>query len=448
MSDRPDSSEREPTDVRFSIRGILIATVPVAILATIVGAIFRRMNALEQTRMAVLGMGWLLAVAAWVGYQARRRYLLERVAGHKLFELATLSKLFPRVHWHAAIWRGFGRAAMGLLFLSVCIAPLVVLPSRQGSTPGYFWLIYLVASVVLAAQGIVTIWWRDSMQLRTNGALQGAQFIDWDQVVRISWSDDKRPILTIEGIEHRGSDAIFQAVATGPEQKSAVDRLLQEKVGSATSIPDVAGRRDRSPTITPVLKTRISFSTPLADYIRTFLYVALFGYLLIALANVHLDVPATIVGIACCWLYFHWLANRMRGAGKLLARLSARRSWGEIALSILLLVALHWFAAWFSWQVAWAPYFSGFAFGGAWYWALKCVTLAYLDLNSNGATHQGQFYWPWPTVRLITWAPSRTGRLVLGRRFQRVVAYVPPEQREAVDGILREKMIPLGTKSA
>jgi len=418
----------------------------VAILATIVGAIIRRLNALEQTRMAALGLGWLLAVAAWVGYQARRRYLLERVAGHKHFELPTPSKLLPSAHGQAALWRGFGRAAMGLLFLSVCIAPLVILPSRQGSAPGYFWLIYLVASVVLAAQGIVTIWWRDSMQLRTNGALQGAQFIGWDQVVRYNWSDDKRPVLTLEGIEHRGLDTIFQAVATGQEQKSAIDRLLQEKVGSAASIPNVAGHRDQSPTITPITKTRISFSTPLSEYVRAFLYVALLGYLLTALANVHLDVPATIVGIACCWLYFHWLANRMRGAGKLLARLSARRGWGEIALSILLLIALHWFAAWFSWQVAWAPYFSGFAFGGAWYWAVNCVSFAQLDLNSNGITHQHQFYWPWPIVQLVTWDPSRTGRLVLGRRFQRVVAYVPPEQREAVDAILRENLIDVTAK--
>jgi len=43
-------------------------------------------------------------------------------------------------------------------------------------------------------------------------------------------------------------------------------------------------------------------------------------------------------------------------------------------------------------------------------------------------------------VRIIRWDRERSGRLVLARGWRRVVATVPPEQREAVEAVLQEKV--------
>jgi hypothetical protein len=52
----------------------------------------------------------------------------------------------------------------------------------------------------------------------------------------------------------------------------------------------------------------------------------------------------------------------------------------------------------------------------------------------------GILYWPWPDVRLLQWEREPKGRLSLNRGWRRIVAIVPPEQRAAVDAVLKEKL--------
>ena len=60
-------------------------------------------------------------------------------------------------------------------------------------------------------------------------------------------------------------------------------------------------------------------------------------------------------------------------------------------------------------------------------------------MRANGIFTQGSF-WPWNDIRLLKWN-AENGQLALGNGWRRLFATVPPEQREAVDRVLREKVI-------
>ena len=90
----------EATDVRFGMRGLLATMAVVAIASAALGPFFRD---LTPGRRGEAATAWCIALAvvlALVGYHARNRFRLERLAGRRLFTLATRARMgFPVRPW-------------------------------------------------------------------------------------------------------------------------------------------------------------------------------------------------------------------------------------------------------------------------------------------------------------------------------------------------------------
>ena len=85
-------------------------------------------------------------------------------------------------------------------------------------------------------------------------------------------------------------------------------------------------------------------------------------------------------------------------------------------------------------------YFAGTAFVFFTINTASYYFLTQFDLRPERAIIPGALSWAWPNVKLHRWDAAR-GRLVLGRGLRRVTAFVPPDQTEAVDRLLREKRL-------
>jgi hypothetical protein len=61
-------------------------------------------------------------------------------------------------------------------------------------------------------------------------------------------------------------------------------------------------------------------------------------------------------------------------------------------------------------------------------------------LCDRGLVRDGMFFIPWRKLRKNTWSTDKQGNLVATVSRWRVVITVPPEQREAVEALLQEKL--------
>jgi hypothetical protein len=121
-------------------------------------------------------------------------------------------------------------------------------------------------------------------------------------------------------------------------------------------------------------------------------------------------------------------------------RLVGRRSWTGIIGLVAIAAACYFAAASYQGMSIWPIYLAGIGFWWAALSGAMFLSVGQFDLRENGVVLQGVFFWPWENVRVTRWDRERTGRLVLARRWRRLIAKVPPEKREAVDAVLREKL--------
>jgi hypothetical protein len=62
-------------------------------------------------------------------------------------------------------------------------------------------------------------------------------------------------------------------------------------------------------------------------------------------------------------------------------------------------------------------------------------------LCESGIVFKGSYYFPWSRFRFAGWDPTVPGRLPIHvSGLVRANVIVPPEQREAVDAVLKEKL--------
>jgi hypothetical protein len=148
--------------------------------------------------------------------------------------------------------------------------------------------------------------------------------------------------------------------------------------------------------------------------------------------------PAIFLTAAANLASWKWLG---RSAGVPLVRLVGRRGWFALAIPISAMGICYVAGTNYSGTSPWPAYLAGI---GVWYAALSAVsglTARQLDMRANGLVLQGLCYWPWDMVRVIRWDPDGKGRLVFTHGWQRVVSMVPSEQRDAVDTLLKEKLM-------
>ena len=134
---------------------------------------------------------------------------------------------------------------------------------------------------------------------------------------------------------------------------------------------------------------------------------------------------------------FRWL---FRNSGAPIGRVFGRRDILGFAANLGAVLGLYYATINLLWPFWWMGYVAGAAFV---YFVISTVSyyfLTQLDLRPERAIIPGALSWAWERVELHRWDAAR-GRLVLGRGWRRVTAFVPPDQTEAVDRLLREKRL-------
>jgi hypothetical protein len=126
-------------------------------------------------------------------------------------------------------------------------------------------------------------------------------------------------------------------------------------------------------------------------------------------------------------------------AGTPLVRLSIRQNWLKAICFGPVAFGLYSVGRKYGVTNEWIGYGSGIAFGWAVGEVISAVIRKRLDIRENGLLVEGHFV-PWADVRLLSWDPARSGRLILRKGRRRFPAHVPSEQRDAVTAILKEKL--------
>ena len=127
----------EPTDARFSLRFLLIATAIVSLFAAIVGAVAQRSSPDVRMRLTIFWVIWLASTMAWMIVQLQRRKRAEGQAVHTILRLPMNGdSSIPA----SLTWPAIGNAF--LIFLSLLFANVMIaLPTGIATTSD--WLFYL-----------------------------------------------------------------------------------------------------------------------------------------------------------------------------------------------------------------------------------------------------------------------------------------------------------------
>lgn len=130
-----------------------------------------------------------------------------------------------------------------------------------------------------------------------------------------------------------------------------------------------------------------------------------------------------------------------------IARAFARRDLLGFLTNVSIAAGVYWLSASTVLWPDWLGYLAGIAFV---YFLVRTTSyyfLTQLDFRTDGLVIPWALCWQWESVTLHYWDPEQTGRLVIGRKWRRVTAFVPREQRETVDRMLREKLGTRGTET-
>ncbi len=136
--------------------------------------------------------------------------------------------------------------------------------------------------------------------------------------------------------------------------------------------------------------------------------------------------------------------------------LAHRRSAGRVHICLERTLSLAWLA-----QLGWAPLLSiallrllpfempeavlvGLITALCWGAAYACWFLInyWMRIGELGIVYNGFAFVPWARLQRHTWHIDAHGQLTITKRWRRMAAIVPPDQRAAVEALLEEKMGP------
>jgi hypothetical protein len=227
MSDPLPNLDFPPTEVRFSIRSLLIWTVVVATLATVAHFLLQRYDRDAQLRMFAYWASALVVVIFALGYFAIARFRAEQKAGRVLFTFVPHSYFFPH-------WPRFAAAFCGSLLL-LMLVPLWFAGTYQAAQSnsvlealGKSW--QPLASMSLwgwsCFAGITYLWWGRKIQFCQHGIVVRHQFLPWEMIHRHYWDACTKNARVLETQVGRFRRI---AVIVPPEKREAVEAALKEK---------------------------------------------------------------------------------------------------------------------------------------------------------------------------------------------------------------------------
>ncbi len=413
----------EPTDARFSMRAMLMAMALVAALAATIGPLVRRLEPDTQIRLLTLWGLWLFTGFIWIGGMARRRAEAEKLAGRTLLRLPMFDENVINVT-PARRRLDIALAIAASLFMMFPINLFVVAP---GSTRSYFELmltsgIQVVISVFWFGRAVAMLWWRKHVRLCEFGILWDQRLFRWDHLIDHQWVSSDAGVLVVRGLDQRGNEGTLRISI--PLAHRAVAQTL---VDAKASTPSVAGRNEDSTYV-----------------LRTILVVVLWvaGFMILSTYAPMTDNfrQAMLLGSLASFLVSMRWRSKTSLPGSPLVRLTVQHHWLRTLIAAAVASGLYYVGFHYGWMSGWVESSCGFGFGVFVVFVPAGMHTSRVDLCEKGIVKQGMYFWPWSAVRAKMCDRAGSGRLELRHGWQRTVATVPSEQRDAVEKVLNEKL--------
>jgi hypothetical protein len=426
----------EPTEARFNMRALLIAMGVVALIAALVGPLVRRLDPEAQTRLLTYWGVVLTANVAWIGWQAKVRRDSEKLVGRTLVRLAMYDE---RVSQGASGRRTYG--LVGAVFVAVmtifCTSTMAIDPTPPTEAWHYFFL--GLAAVWWLSMVVFMLWWRKDVRIGEHGALWDRRALLWDYLLEWRWSSDEPNILELKGIDQHNADFSLK-VPVPTKHRPAVQAILDRNAIPRSKLARALSLREFS--VLPLSQVARKFD--ISKVVGIIVVTA--GAIVFAMSYVggftgigEFDRSAFVGWIACGFSKSWRWRVVARCAGTPLVRLTGAINWREFAAFVIAAIVLFVLGTRLRLSGPLIAYATGFGVGWASLMALTNVAWQRIDLRANGVfLHSG--VWPWAVVKVQKWAKPTNGKLVLSCGWRRVSVNVPPELREPVDTVLREKL--------
>jgi len=436
----------DETEARFTIRFLFVATGVVAIFAAVAGPLIRSFPAQSQSSLLFSFGIWLAATCAWIGFLAFKRRAAEQLVGRALLRVPMYDERVAKMS-PARRRLNLAFAALGALMILFLIGMAAVSPPTGTNLTTWVWhyLTQFAICVWWPSHVITMFLWRNNVRFGERGLLWDRRAVLWDYVVSASWNAKSPDVLDVKGVDQHNRDLILH-IHVPDDDRALVEDLLNKNVVDKPSFkirPPIAelgsmpiSEAVRDPRFRNLMgglawgfgcfAVVIYFRTGFTG-VREFDQSILLGFFL-----------AALIGIG-------WRRNVAIPLGVPLARTTTNRKWGLGIGAAVAAGVCYWLGREFGPSSVTAAYAFGISFG---FFISEAIgTLAFrlpMDFRDNGVyMHDGN--WPWNDIELLRW-DAHSGHLALRLGRKRVAARVPSEQREVVDGILREKLV-LGTDS-
>ncbi len=219
MSNKTKAAEPvDATEVRFSIRAMLIGTAIAAVVFTSLGAFIQHFPANVQPRLLLFWSIQTAAITVLIAYHMRRRILAERKAGRVLMLLPLHSYFLPRAPQFACV----GTAIFLLLFaVGICVSDSFEIAAAP---LGGWWFPVNIYATILAGIGVTHLWWR-RVRIAENGIVVRSNFVPWPSFRRWYWNACNKDVAVVERLN--GGDVAFKV----PEQdRAAIEALFERYV--------------------------------------------------------------------------------------------------------------------------------------------------------------------------------------------------------------------------
>lgn len=435
----------EPSDARFSMRAMLIATGVVSLLAAIAGKLLQYYPQDVQTRLFAMWFAWLFAVVAVTGAQFWMRRRAEALAGRTRLRLPLASS---SAHPFGFTWRAVFFPIFALVFLGFATERLLdtTVPSS-----GLNWIsgagFQFVFSVVVAAGVVPTLLWQREVRFCEHGILWNQRMLPWNQLREHRLIGSVENTLELYAIDAPSKNPLL-AVLVAPNCRDDVLRILDIAAEHASALRsvDFPVGIDQLPAF-DVLQTKYTRRQLLYGFISLATGVGLILYPWLNPIGIQDFATAGIFGLYLQLILLAWTRRRTaRLGGTPLVRLFARRDWYGFVANIVAALILYGIAQWLVFPPRWVLYPFALAYG---FLAIRVLCYYYytqVELRSNGIVMPGVFFWPWAAVTIgCSVEDNSERRLIFRRGLRRIVALVPAEQRGSVERVLSEKLAHVAT---